>query len=111
MTRITHLSAPIALVAGGTSGIGKATAKILAAKSATVILCGRRANEGAPVVEEIRAAGERGQFVRCDVRDEPAISTMIEAVVVEYGRLDWAANCAAVSLDCWPTQKATSFGP
>jgi NAD(P)-dependent dehydrogenase (short-subunit alcohol dehydrogenase family) len=86
MTRITHLSAPIALVAGGTSGIGKATAKIL-------------------------AAGERGQFVRCDVRDEPAISTMIEAVVVEYGRLDWAANCAAVSLDCWPTQKATSFGP
>jgi NAD(P)-dependent dehydrogenase (short-subunit alcohol dehydrogenase family) len=93
------MSAPIALVTGGTSGIGKATAKILASKSATVIICGRRETEGAQVVDEIRAAGGNGQFVRCDVRDEAAIQSMIEGIVAEYGRLDWAANCAAVSLE------------
>jgi NAD(P)-dependent dehydrogenase (short-subunit alcohol dehydrogenase family) len=93
------MSTPIALVTGGTSGIGKATAKILAQKGATVIVSGRRASEGAQVAEEIRAAGGKGQFVRCDVRDEAAIQAMIEGIVSEYGRLDWAANCAAVSLE------------
>jgi NAD(P)-dependent dehydrogenase (short-subunit alcohol dehydrogenase family) len=93
------MSAPIVLVTGGTSGIGKATAKTLAAKGATVIICGRRATEGAQVVEEIRAAGGNGQFVLCDVRDETAIQSMIEGIVAEHGRLDWAANCAAVSLE------------
>jgi NAD(P)-dependent dehydrogenase (short-subunit alcohol dehydrogenase family) len=96
------MSSPIALVTGGTSGIGKATAKILAAKNATVIVSGRREAEGAKVVEEIHTAGGKGRFVRCDVRDEAAIQTMIEGIVTEYGRLDWAANCAAVSLEMKP---------
>lgn len=93
------MSSPIALVTGGTSGIGKATAKILAAKGATVILCGRRETEGAQVVEEIRVAGGKARFVRCDVRDEAAVQSMIEGIVAEFGRVDWAANCAAVSLE------------
>jgi NAD(P)-dependent dehydrogenase (short-subunit alcohol dehydrogenase family) len=93
------MSAHIALVTGGTSGIGKATAKILAARGAAVVLSGRRTTEGAQVVEEIRAAGGAGRFVRCDVREEGAVQAMIEGVVAEYGRLDWAANCAAVSLE------------
>lgn len=102
------MSTPIALVTGGTSGIGKATAKILAAKGATVILSGRRAAEGAQVVEEIHAAGGNSRFVRCDVRDETAIQTMIEGIVTEYGRLDWAANCAAVSLEAKPLADSES---
>ena len=89
----------IALVTGGTSGIGRATAKLLASKNATVIISGRRETEGAQVVKEIRSAGGNGRFVRCDVRDEAAVQTMIEGIVAEYGRLDWAANCAAVSLE------------
>ena len=96
------MSSPIALVTGGTSGIGKATAKILAAKNATVIVSGRREAEGAKVVEEIHTTGGKGRFVRCDVRDEAAIQAMIEAIVTEYGRLDWVANCAAVSLEMKP---------
>jgi NAD(P)-dependent dehydrogenase (short-subunit alcohol dehydrogenase family) len=96
------MSSPTALVTGGTSGIGKATAKILAAKGATVIVSGRRETEGAQVVEEIQALGGLGRFIRCDVRDEAAIRAMIESIVAEYGRLDWAANCAAVSLEMRP---------
>jgi NAD(P)-dependent dehydrogenase (short-subunit alcohol dehydrogenase family) len=102
------MSSPIALVTGGTSGIGKATAKILAAKGATATICGRRETEGAQVVKEIRAAGGQGRFVGCDVRDEAAIQTMIEGIVAEYGRLDWAANCAAVSLETKPLADSAS---
>lgn len=91
------MSSPIALVTGGTSGIGKATAKLLAAKGATVILSGRRATEGAQVVDEIHAAGGKAQFVRCDVRDEAGVQALIDGIVAEHGRLDWAANCAAIS--------------
>jgi NAD(P)-dependent dehydrogenase (short-subunit alcohol dehydrogenase family) len=96
------MTTPIALVTGGTSGIGKATAKMLAEKGATVVLSGLRAAEGAQVVEEILSVGGSSRFVRCDVREEAAIEAMIEAIVAEYGRLDWAVNCAAVSLETKP---------
>jgi NAD(P)-dependent dehydrogenase (short-subunit alcohol dehydrogenase family) len=102
------MSSPIALVTGGTSGIGKATAKILAAKGCTVTICGRRETEGAQVVKEIRAAGGHGRFVGCDVHDEAAIQSMIEGIVAEYGRLDWAANCAAVSFETKPLADSAS---
>jgi len=93
---MTH---PIALVTGGTSGIGKATAKLLAAKGAIVTISGRREAEGAQVVAEIRAAGGQAHFVRCDVSDEDKVRRLIEGVVAQHGRLDWMANCAAVSLE------------
>jgi NAD(P)-dependent dehydrogenase (short-subunit alcohol dehydrogenase family) len=96
------MTTPIALVTGGTSGIGKATAKMLAEKGATVVLSGLRAAEGAQVVEEILSVGGSSRFFRCDVREEAAIEAMIEAIVAEYGRLDWAVNCAAVSLETKP---------
>jgi NAD(P)-dependent dehydrogenase (short-subunit alcohol dehydrogenase family) len=86
------MTTPIALVTGGTSGIGKATAKMLAEKGATVVLSGLRAAEGAQVVEEILSVGGSSRFVRCDVREEAAIEAMIEAIVAEYGRLDWAVS-------------------
>ncbi|EKT60737.1 SDR family NAD(P)-dependent oxidoreductase [Providencia burhodogranariea] len=90
---------PIALVTGGTSGIGKATAKLLAAKGAIVTISGRRVAEGAQVVGEIVAAGGQAQFIRCDVSDEDAVRGLIESVVAKYGRIDWLAHCAAVSLE------------
>jgi NAD(P)-dependent dehydrogenase (short-subunit alcohol dehydrogenase family) len=102
------MSAPIALITGGTSGIGKVTAKLLAAKGAAIYICGLRATEGAQVVKEILAAGGSCRFVSCDVRDEASIKTMIEGIVAEHGRLDWAANCAAVSLETKPLADSAS---
>lgn len=91
------MSYPIVLISGGTSGIGKVTSKLLAAKGAIVIVSGRRTVEGIQVVEEIRAVGGQSRFIRCDICDENAVRTMIESIVAEYGRLDWMVNCAAMS--------------
>ncbi|MGQ0709553.1 MAG: SDR family NAD(P)-dependent oxidoreductase [Rhodoferax sp.] len=93
------MSAPIALVIGATSGVGKATAELLAAQGATVIVSGRREAQGAAVVQNIQAAGGRAQFLRCDVSQEESVRTLIAQAVRDHGRLDWAVNAAAVSLE------------
>jgi NAD(P)-dependent dehydrogenase (short-subunit alcohol dehydrogenase family) len=60
-------SGKVALVTGGTSGIGKATAIEFARAGAKVVLTGRREKEGAQVVAEIRKLGGEAAFVRADV--------------------------------------------
>ena len=57
----------VALITGGTSGIGKATAIEFARASAKVVLTGRRETEGAQVVAEIKKLGGDAAFVRADV--------------------------------------------
>ncbi len=94
------MSSPIALITGRATGIGKETAKQLAAKGATVIITGRRQSEGDKAIQEIRAsASPTGQasFVRNDVNDEEAVRGLIADIVRQHGRLDMAVNNAGIS--------------
>jgi NAD(P)-dependent dehydrogenase (short-subunit alcohol dehydrogenase family) len=65
----TSLNGLTALVTGSTSGIGRATADVLAQRGAYVILSGRNAARGEAGVAEIRAAGGEAEFVQVDVID------------------------------------------
>ena len=67
MDNNTTFSDKVALVTGGTSGIGKATATEFARAGAKVVLSGRREKEGAQVVAEIKKLGGDAAFVRADV--------------------------------------------
>lgn len=88
-----------ALVTGGTSGIGRATALAAAAAGANVAITGRRDREGEAVAEEIRKKGVKGVFVRGDVTDESHTERAVaEAVKLGAGRLDYAFNNAGVEL-------------
>jgi NAD(P)-dependent dehydrogenase (short-subunit alcohol dehydrogenase family) len=86
----------VALVTGGTSGIGKATALALGAAGAKVILSGRRESEGENTANLIRQAGAECLFVRSDASSEADVQALIEKTVASYGRLDVAFNNAGI---------------
>src|SRR5437879_11999012 len=86
----------VALVTGGTSGIGKTTATEFARAGAKVVLSGRREKEGAQVVAEIKKLGGEAAFVRADVAKEADVKAMVNFAVDKFGRLDIAFNNAGV---------------
>ena len=90
------LNGKVALVTGGTSGIGKTTAIEFARVGAKVVLTGRREKEGAQVVDEIRKLGGDAAFVRADVTKDADVKAMVDFTVGKYGRLDVAFNNAGV---------------
>jgi NAD(P)-dependent dehydrogenase (short-subunit alcohol dehydrogenase family) len=96
----------VALVTGGTSGIGKATAMAFARAGAKVVLSGRREKEGAQVVAEIKKLGGDAAFVRADVAKDADVKAMVKFAVDKFGRLDIAFNNAGVE---WkgPLEQAT----
>jgi len=89
-------SGKVALVTGGTSGIGKATAVEFARAGAKVVLTGRREKEGAQVVAEIKKLGGDAAFVRADVAKDSDVKRMVDFTVDKFGRLDVAFNNAGV---------------
>lgn len=88
------LDGKVALITGGSSGIGKATAKVMAMHGASVIIAARREAESAAVVDEICASGGKASFVQTDVTDESQVEAAVRYTVTTYGRLDCAANNA-----------------
>src|SRR5438045_5775716 len=89
-------SGKVALVTGGTSGIGKATAIKFARAGAKVVLTGRREKEGEEVVAEIKKLGGDAGFVRTDVAKDADVKAMVDFTVDKFGRLDVAFNNAGV---------------
>src|SRR5437763_13438880 len=96
MNNDTTFSGKVALITGGTSGIGKATATAFARAGAKVVLTGRREKEGAQVVAEIKKLGGEAAFVRADVAKDADVKGMVDFTVEKYGRLDIAFNNAGV---------------
>lgn len=97
----------VVLVTGGTSGIGRATAIAFAQEGATVVVVGRRENEGAESVTLIEQAGGKGLFVQADVSIEEDVANMVAKTVETFGKLDFAFNNAGVLLESAPITEVT----
>lgn len=91
-----NLQDKVALITGGTSGIGRATAFALAKAGAAVVVGGRREAEGSAVVGTIVAEGGRATFVKTDVTDSAQVQALVDAAQTEYGGLDIAFNNAGI---------------
>ena len=96
-----RLDGKIALITGGTSGIGEASALAFAREGAKVAVCGRGAEAGEKTLARVRDAGGEGIFVRADVTRADDVEKLVERVVAEWGRLDCALNNAGSEVTPW----------
>src|ERR1700675_4802277 len=87
----------VAIITGGATGIGKATALILARQGVKVVISGRREKVGHQAVAEIQATGGDAAFVTADIGNEDDVRKMVEFAVDKYGSLDMAVNNAGIS--------------
>jgi len=86
----------VALVTGGTSGIGSATALAFAREGAKVVVSGRREREGNEVVSLIKKNGGEGMFIKTDVSREADVTALVAKTLSAYGQLDAAFNNAGI---------------
>jgi len=92
-------SQKVAIITGGSSGIGRATAVALAKEGVRVVIAARRAQESEETLELVKKAGSDGIFVKTDVTREHEVEQLVELAVGKYGRLDYAFNNAAMVED------------
>ncbi len=88
------LAGQVMLVTGGGSGIGRCTAHELARLGAHVVLVGRKADKLQAVQDEIAADGGQASWQSCDIRNEEAVTALMQAVVAAQGRIDGLVNNA-----------------
>ena len=86
-----HIQDNVFIVTGGASGLGAATARMLAANGATVVIADVQAEAGQALADELK-----GQFVRCDVTQEADAQAVVDAAV-GLGTLRGLVNCAGVA--------------
>jgi NAD(P)-dependent dehydrogenase (short-subunit alcohol dehydrogenase family) len=86
----------VALVTGGSSGIGRAAAIAFAREGAKVVVASRRIKEGEETVQLVKKAGSDGFFIKTDVAKAADVRAMVEKTLATYGRLDYAFNNAGV---------------
>jgi NAD(P)-dependent dehydrogenase (short-subunit alcohol dehydrogenase family) len=91
-----RLQGKVALVTGGSSGIGEATAKLFAREGAKVVIADVQLEKGQQVASAIQAEGGEASFVRSDVSRDADAKHMVDFTVARYGRLDVLFNNAGV---------------
>lgn len=94
------LTDKIALVTGGSRGIGAAIAKALAKEGAAVVINYNGSGERAKAVaEEIKVSGGKAEIYQCNVADFDACGEMIKTLIQKYGRIDILVNNAGITKD------------
>jgi NAD(P)-dependent dehydrogenase (short-subunit alcohol dehydrogenase family) len=85
----------VALVTGGSQGIGQGCVRVFAEAGATVVFCARGEQQGRTLADEVSRAGPgRAEFVRCDVSKEAEVRGFVREAAARHGRIDCLVNNA-----------------
>ena len=93
---MSEIEGKIVAITGGSSGLGEATARLLAKRGAKVFLGARREDSLKQIVEDIRSGGGEAAYRAVDVTRRDQVESFIEAAVQEFGRLDVLVNNAGL---------------
>ncbi|HEU4510731.1 MAG TPA: SDR family oxidoreductase [Pyrinomonadaceae bacterium] len=99
----------VAVITGGTYGIGEGTARAFAMEGAVVHFCGRNEDLGRKVADAIAAVGGKASYQRADVTREAEVKAFIDEAVRRYGRIDIAFNNAGYFMDSKNPKKTPSL--
>lgn len=97
MIQSVSLQDQVVLITGGSSGIGRGIAELLASCGAKIVIFGRDASKGQQTVEEL--GKDRAEFVAVDVANTEDVISATESVIAKYGHVDILINCAGVTRD------------
>jgi NAD(P)-dependent dehydrogenase (short-subunit alcohol dehydrogenase family) len=98
------LSGRVAIVTGGSRGLGREMAEGFAEAGASLMLCARREEWLAPAVEELRGRGFRAEGVLCDVSNPEQVQAVVDRTMEAYGKVDILLNNAGVSWGARPEE-------
>src|SRR6266568_8115780 len=104
------LSGRVAIVTGGSRGLGREMAEGLAEAGASLMLCARRQEWLTPTVDEMRARGFHVDAMLCDVAHPAGVQAVVDRTIATFGKIDilvnnagvtWASEPEAMPLDKW----------
>jgi NAD(P)-dependent dehydrogenase (short-subunit alcohol dehydrogenase family) len=95
--KLFDLTGRVAIVSGGSMGLGLQMAEGLAEMGANLVLCARRKERCEQAAEALRSLGVQALALECDVRDKASIQRVIEETLARFGRIDILINNAGVS--------------
>ena len=115
---IFDLTGRVAIVTGGSVGLGRQMAEGLAEMGANLVLCGRKKERCQQAAAELEKGGTRVLGFGCDVKDPSSIQAVVDATVLKFGRVDilinnagtsWGAPTEEMTLDQWNKVIATNL--
>ena len=116
--QLFDLTGRVAIVSGGSIGLGRQMAEGLAEMGATLVLCARKKERCQEAADELSARGVQTLAMACDVRDRVAIREVVDATMAKFGRIDilvnnagvtWAAPVEEMTLEQWDKVLATNL--
>lgn len=91
-----RLDDKVAIVTGGSKGLGRGLAEALAAAGAHVVVCSRNVDEGQAVADSLKQMGVDSLAFRVDVKEKDQVQAMVDGVMEHFGRIDILVNNAGV---------------
>ncbi|MBZ5533921.1 MAG: SDR family oxidoreductase [Acidobacteriia bacterium] len=95
--QLFDLSGRVAVITGGSIGLGRQMAEGLAEMGANLVLCARKKERCEQAAHELAKLGVKTMALACDVKDPASVKQLMEAAVVQFGRIDILINNAGIS--------------